>query len=283
MKRTRLWLALAGLAAAPAPAQAERVELAIHAGATIPFYEQSFRYDPGTLVPRIPGLTIEQQGSFGLDARGALAAGASLAWHLNRVLGLEARIDTADVDVRALGARYEVRVDLPPPLPGFSTDVELGSGTVELERLRVLSLNLKLRTPGPLVLAVSGGASYLPNLSLEARQTVGLGVTGVNGGRSTVDVATLVLRARAAPSSDEGRLGANAGLRIQLALSSRASLFAEGRGFVFARHTIAWERGEDRLLSPVEEALVRELEARLEPVDFNPTFFQMVAGLALRF
>jgi hypothetical protein len=281
MKRTGV--AVAGVLLAAATGRAGEVELALHGGATVPSYEQSFRYDPGTLVPRVPGLTLEQQGAFGLDARGSLAAGAALAWHLNRVLGLEARIDTADVDVRALGGAYDVRVNLPPPLPDFATTVQLPPGTVDLERLRVLSLNLKLRTPGPLVLAVSGGASYLPSLALEASQPVGLGVTGVDGALASVDLATLVLRARADPASDEGRFGANAGLKLQIQLSSGFAVFAEGRGFVFARHTVAWERGEDRALSPLEEALVRELEASLEPIDFNPTFFQVVGGLAFRF
>jgi hypothetical protein len=116
-----------------------------------------------------------------------------------------------------------------------------------------------------------------------ATETIGLGVTGLDGRRSSIDIATLGLRARALPAEDRGRFGANAGLAVHLPLSPRAAVFAEGRGFVFGRHTLRWERADTRPLSGLEAALLREVESRLDPLDFSPAFFQLVGGVALRF
>ena len=50
------------------------------------------------------------------------------------------------------------------------------------------------------------------------------------------------------------------------------------------RQTLVW--GIPRVepeLPLIGEAVVEEIAGRLDPVDFNPTFFQLTAGLALRF
>ena len=121
-------------------AAAEGWQLTVSAGKVFPLYSQMFEYDPGTLAPPIPGATLEQRGVFTLDARGALAFNVALARDLGRHAALEARLDTADVTVDTIGARYRLRVNLPPPLPPLSTDVDLGTGEVDLKRLRPLSL-----------------------------------------------------------------------------------------------------------------------------------------------
>ena len=59
-------------------------------------------------------------------------------------------MDTADVDVRTGGVRYRVRVALPPPIGQLTTNVDFTEGVGDLERLRPLSLNLRLRSPGVL-------------------------------------------------------------------------------------------------------------------------------------
>jgi hypothetical protein len=261
------------------------LEIAGYLGPALPSYQQSFRYDPGPNPFRIPGVTLTQNGVFELDGRGGLAVGGGITWYaLLSTVGIEARVDTADVDVRATGARYTARADLPPPLPDLTTELDLGSGTVDLDRLRPLSLNLKLKTPGPLRLAASAGVSYLPEFRLSATQTVGLGVTGVDGRRQGLDVATVLLRAEALPNEEGqgGKLGANLGAGLQLSLLPRLAVVAEARYFVFKKHTLVWRRAEGGL-SPIEDALAQELERRLEPVEFNPTFFQATAGLTLTF
>ncbi|MBI3932934.1 MAG: hypothetical protein HY317_05930 [Acidobacteria bacterium] len=275
-------LVAALLVAFPPVAGAGNVELTAFAGPAVPFYEQTFRYDPGPLAIGVPGVTLRQEGVFRLEGRGGLAIGGAATWYFGGFAGLEARLDTADADADLTGARYEVRLEPPAPLPPLTTSVDLGSGEAQLDRLRPVSLNLKLKTPGPVRVTVSGGVSYLPALDATVTQTVGLGVTGVTAGRVTV--ATLGLRAEAAPEGEgaSGRLGVNAGAGIQVSLFPRLSLAVEGRGFLFRKHRLAW-RAASAPRNALEEELLRETLARLEPVEFNPTFFQATAGIVLVF
>jgi hypothetical protein len=152
-----------------------------------------------------------------------------------------------------------------------------------MERVRPLSLNLKLRTPGALRLALSGGISYLPSLRVVSTQAVRLHAIELGGQRVDVDVATVGLRAEAVPEEQEnGRFGVNAGAGLQLRLAKGLWIVAEGRGFLFRRHQLQWQRAGG-VLSPLEQTLASELERRLEPIDFNPTFWQATAGIALAF
>jgi hypothetical protein len=270
------------VASAAHVAHAGTVEVGVHAGPAVPSYRQSFRYDPGAVALPIPGVSLQQTGTFGMDAEGGLALGASLSLMVG-LLGVEARLDTADLSLTTQAGRYEVRADLPPPLPDATTSLSIGGGPANLERVRPLSLNLRLRTPGPVALCVSGGVSYLPSLRLDTTQTVGLGVTGIGGG-GRLDVATLGLRAEVRPQ-DEGqsRFGVNLGAGLRLALGRRLALTGEVRAFRFRKQTLSWERADSRALSPLETVLLREVQARLAPVEFSPTFYQGTAGLALLF
>jgi hypothetical protein len=260
------------------------LEVAAYVGPALPRYEQSFQYDLGPNPFRLPGVTLEQNGVFQLDGRGGLSVGGGLTWYfLASTVGIEGRVDTADVDVRTTGARYTARVDLPSPLPDLTTDVDLGTGTVDLDRLRPLSLNVKVKTPGPLRLTASAGVSYLPEFRFVTNQTVGLGVSDV--GLSSLDVATVRFRAEALPNEQgrTGRLGANAGGGLQVSILPTLAVVVEARVFIFKKHTLVWQRADRGSLSPIEEALAQELERQLEPVEFNPTFFQATAGLTLTF
>lgn len=281
--RTR-WVAMA-LFGLTSVADAGEWELAVAGGKVFPFYTQSFEYDPGTLTAPIPGTTIEQRGVFRLDARGALAVGGSLSFYPARHVGIELRVDTADVSVPITGAVYRVRADLPAPLPDLSTDLDLGRGEVDLERLRPLSLGLRLRSAGRTRVGVSAGVSYLPGFRFVAVQGVGLGLPTLRGGRLDVDLARVSLRAEALPEEEgEGRLGAHAGATLERAVSPRVRVVAEFRSFYFQRQTLRWGRAQsDAPLSVLEEEIVRQVEARLEPVKFNPTFFHATAGLVFAF
>jgi hypothetical protein len=264
-------------------AAAEGWELAVSAGKVFPFYEQSFAYDPGALAPPIPGATLEQQGVFRLDARGALALNLALARDLGRHVAVEARLDTADVSVDTIGARYRLRVNLPAPLPPLSTDVDLGTGTVDLKRLRPISLNLKLQTGERVRVSVSGGASWLPELEIAVDQAIGANLSGL-GRNISLDVARVALRAQALPSEQgQGRWGGNVGLALGVR-AGRAAFVAEGRYFRFQKQTLQWGRAETSgALPAIPEDLVRQIESRLEPVVFNPEFFHASLGVAVRF
>ena len=279
----RLLIAACLFAGVTRTATADGWEITVTAGKVFPLYNQMFEYDPGALAPPIPGSTLEQRGVFTLDARGALALNLALARDLGRHAAVEARLDTADVSVDTIGARYRLRVNLPAPLPPLSTDVDLGTGNVDLKRLRPVSLNLKLQTGHRARLAVSGGASWLPELEFVVNQTIGASLAGL--GRSvSLDVARVALRAEALPSeSGQGRWGGNAGLAFEVR-TGRAVLVAEGRYFRFQKQTLQWGRAQTTgALPAIPEDLVRQIESRLEPVVFNPAFFHASLGLALRF
>ncbi len=258
-------------------------EVGVHGGQVAPFYQQSFNWGPGTLATGIPGTDVRQQGVFTLDARGGSALGGSASLYLLPALGLEARLDTLDVEVRVTSARFDVHADLPAPLPDLDTTLNLDAGTVDLERLRTVSLNLRLKTPGPLGVSLSGGVSYLPTLSLSVSQPMALGVTGVSGGQ--LQIATLAMRAEARPGTegDRSRLGLNAGLGLRLALGSHLVVSAEGRYFVFQKHRLTWSSSAERPLTPLEEALRDATLASLNAVEFNPQCAQATVGLAVVF
>ncbi|HUG52894.1 MAG TPA: hypothetical protein VMR21_04815 [Vicinamibacteria bacterium] len=274
-----VWACLARAAAA------EGWEVAVSGGKVFPFYGQAFTYDPGALSAPFPGVTLEQRGVFELDARGGLALSAALTRALGRHTAVEARIDTADVRVRTLGARYRLRAELPAPLPPLTTDVDLGSGQIDLERLRPLSLNLRLHGGTRPRVAASAGVSWLPAFRFAVDQAIGIGVPSIGGSRLPHDVTRASLRAEALPSQrGQGRLGGNAGLALHLPLGARASLVLDGRYFFFQEQTLEWGRVESDLPLPAfQESLLRQVEERLEPVVFNPTFFHASLGIALRF
>jgi len=268
-----------------APLRAEGWEIAASAGKVVPFYSQTFEYDPGAITSPIAGATIEQRGVFMLDGRGGLALNLAVARDLGRHVAVEARLDTADVTVETTGARYRLRVNLPSPLPPLSTDVDLGTGKVDLERLRPLSLNLKVQGGGRVRVAASGGASYLPSFRFVVEQAVGVGLPAIIGTRLALDVARVGLNAEAVPAQrGQGRWGVNGGIAVAVPVGSRLSVVGEGRYFRFQKQTLQWGRAQNAgVLPAIQEVIVRQIEARLEPVVFNPTFFHASLGLSVRF
>jgi hypothetical protein len=280
MPAMRLWLAVLCAAVSPALATAGEVEATVRAGQVFPFYKQTVHFDPGPFLrSTFPGVIVDPVQDLRLEGRGGLALGASLTWHAAGGVGLEARVDTADVSVSSVDAIVRVRLPLPPPLPSLSTDVTVPA-TADLQRLRPMSLNLAARTSGNVKLHVSGGVSYLPSLRFSVRSDIQ--TTGPL--LANLPVAHLVVRAEAQPGRQgEGRLGFNAGAGFAWPLSGRLSLEVDARYFRFRRQTLAWAADPGVPLTPVEQQLMRELLVTLAPVSFNPEFFQATGGLSLRF
>jgi hypothetical protein len=269
-------LSLAGAS----PAIAGGIELNGFAGVALPTYSQTFRYEPTTVVP-IPGLSVTQSGTFTVDTESGFAGAGSAAWHFAGPLGIEARFDFIDAGVSVSDARYDVVAQLPPPLPPVSAGIDLEPGSASVAHLKPLSLNLRLRTDGPVRLHVSGGVSYLPDFEASIVQRVGLGVTGVLPG-GQLEVATLGIKAEAVASEpgDEGKLGLNAGLGISI--GGTLSFVAEGRVFVFEERHIEWSAAAPPA-NAIEALLLNEVLRQLPEVEFNPVTFQVLAGLSLRF
>ena len=262
----------------------DRFEVSAHVGPSFPFYAQSFQYDLGA-VPGLPAaITVEQVRPFRLDAGGGVALGGSLAWFFREPLGLEARIDLAALDVQETAARFRVRIGLPPPLPALSQEVEAGGGEIDVDRPRPISVNLKARWRGRPGVFASAGLSYLPRMHLTAHERLGLGSSSLDPRIVGVDLATIPLEAEALPlEEDEGHWGMNVGAGLGLTLGRRLEANVEGRYFRFQKRTLRWQVPRAPGLPPLAEALRGELERRLEPIEFDPTYFQLTAGLAWRF
>jgi hypothetical protein len=277
--RKALALVLAVLAA-PALAGAAELELTGYGGYTFPFYSQTFQYDPGPVTVPIPGVTVEQAGSFALEASGGPAFAGGLTFYATGGLGFEVRYDRADLTVETQASSYTVRVGLPAPLDPVVADLALAEGTADLKAAAPFSLNLKLRTPGSVRLTVSGGVSRLGDLEFTVQQTVGLGVIAFDLDQSHIKVGTIGVKGTAAAESS---WGGNLGLGLQFPIGEHGALVLEGRGFYFPKRTVEWEPVVDRPLSAIELALLARLQERLPPVEFEPWWVQATVGFAIRF
>lgn len=269
--RTPIGVALALLVLAPATGGAGQLEISGWVGPSLPFYSQSFRYQPPA-VPPLPGFGVEQVGEFRFDASGGVSFGAGFAWHGDGRLGVELRVDSGAIDVTQEGATFRVTVRPPSPLPPLSLDVET-QGTVTLSRLLPVSLNLRYRGGGRIGLVASAGVSYLPSLDYTVTQELGIGAIGGLGG---IELPTLPLEAG---GEIEGFWGANAGIGLRVRLSDAVSANLEGRGFFFDERELEWS--VDRF--PGSPELGEALRQQLDPIRFTPGFFQATAGLSVRF
>jgi len=282
----RLNLPVVALAALlPTAASAEgNLEVTGYLGTSFPFYSQSFTYSPGPVSLSIPGLTITQEGVFKMDGSGGLVLSGGVAYYFGGVIGIEGRLDTVKLNVDTTGAKYDVRLTLPGLPQPFTASLDLGTGTADLSTLKPWSLNLKLRTPGPVRLFVSGGVSRLPALEFTVNQNIGLGATALNVITSKLDVGTVRLKGALVPQEGESRWGANAGGGLQLGLGPRVALVAEARFFYFGERTYDWSAvPTDRFLAGLEQRLLDATKQRLPAVKFKPQFFQATGGVSISF
>jgi hypothetical protein len=282
----RLNLPVVALAALlPAAASAEgNLEVAGYLGTSFPFYSQSFTYSPGPVSLSIPGITITQEGVFKMDGSGGLVLSGGVTYYFGGVIGIEGRLDTVKLNVDTTGAKYDVRLTLPGLPQPFTASLDLGTGTADLSTLKPWSLNLKLRTPGPVRLFVSGGVSRLPALEFTVNQNIGLGATALNVITSKLDVGTVRLKGALVPQEGESRWGANAGGGLQLGLGPRVALVAEARFFYFGERTYDWSAvPTDRFLAGLEQRLLDATKQRLPAVKFKPQFFQATGGVSISF
>jgi hypothetical protein len=276
-------LLLAGaVLCSPSLAAAGGVEITGFAGYTFPFYSQTFTYDSGPITVPIPGVSVEQNGTFELKASGGAAFGGAIAFLATETFGFEVRFDSADVSVDTRSAGYTVRVDLPPPLSPVSSDLTLTKGTADFKAMKAFSLNLKLQTPGRLKAYLSGGASHLGTLEASLEQTVALGVVAFNLETSNLEIATIGLKATTSGTTASS-WGGNLGVGLRIPIGDRGALVLEGRGFYFPKRTIDWEPVIESPLPPLQETLLERLRQKLPSVEFEPWWFQASAGISFRF
>jgi hypothetical protein len=279
----RLPAALAALILLPQAAAAGQFEIYGSYGVTFPFYSQTFTWDPGPVTLPIPGLSINQEGTFKLDAQGSSVWGIGGTFYFVSAVGLEVRGDFASVDVTTTGATYNVRLTL-PPFPPLTTDLSLGTGSVDVDQLTPVSFNLRFQTPGRFALGVSGGVSYLPSFKLTARQNIALGVSAVNVGNQELEVSTLPFAAIVQPTGEgQSRWGFNGGITLRIPFNAKVALVGDARYFRFSEQTVTWGRADSRPLNDIEQLLLVQVQQRLDPIVFRPEWFQVTGGLSITF
>ena len=259
------------------------MELGLFGGWSIPTYEQTFTYNPGLFSAPIPlpGISIAQQGSFGVTAKGGFSIGGAVAYFPWDAVGFEARLDSVGIQAEATGVKYTATLSS-ALLPGssFTASVDLPPGSVDIDRLNPISLGVKLRTHGHVRGFLSLGGSYLPKAEATLSQPLAVQLGNF---RPPIEAITVNIRAEAQPGANQSRWGLTAGAGLQVALGARVSFQAEARAFRFQKHTLAWGLGDYTPQTPLEELLLKAGLASLDPVEFNPTFYQATAGVALRF
>ena len=263
-------LATVLVAMVAASAGAGEIDVALRAGTTLPFYEQTFPV--GLSLPRVPGVSLSQEGALALEARGGVLLGAGLRWWPRRALGLEARFDSGAVEPSVAEPVFLVGVNLPPfgSLPAVSISPNT---TLDIGDLRPVSANLALRHDGLVRVVVSGGLSYLPAMTFSVREQLSIDLAVLD-----IDLPALV-----AGGEIPGRVGANAGVAVEVPLGHTLAFQVEGRIFVFQNEVLDWRASQLAGTGPVEELLVDALRDSLEPVEFTPGFFHVSGGIVLTF
>jgi hypothetical protein len=265
----------------PSAARAGGVEISGFAGYTFPFYSQTFAYNPGPVSVPIPGVSIDQSGTFELKAKGGPAFGGAIAFYPSETVGFELRLDRAEVDVKTQSTSYRVRVALPGGLAPVDSTLTLEDGEATLGAPFPLSLNLKLRGAGPTHLFASGGISRLGSLDVTLRQPIAIGVSSVNLDTGNLEIPTVSVQAAATETSPSW--GGNLGLGFQIALGERGGLVVEGRGFYFAKRTIEWAGVNVSGLPAIQQELLSRTLENLPPVEFKPWWVQATIGFSYRF
>ncbi len=274
---------LIAVIALPALAAAGEVEIGGFAGYTFPFYSQTFNYDPGPVTVDIPGVTIQQSGTFQLKASGGVVFGGTVGLFPVDPVGFELRFDSANLTAKVDNPTYHVHMALPAPLAPVDTNISLTASQAELNTANAFSLNLKVRSPGETRVYLSGGLSYLPDMGFSLQQTVALGVSNVNLVTGNLDLATITLRAKRKPGETTSNWGANAGFGFRLPLGEHGGLLLEGRGFYFPKETFTWEGVVTTPLGDVQQQLLNRVLQRLDPVSFKPWWVQATIGVSYRF
>lgn len=255
------------LLSVPSRAFAQGGDVTIFVGAAYPAYDERLVLRP--TIPSLPGANVSVTGAPEIRADGGLVVGGALAFELG-VVGIEGRIDAADVAFDVTGARYNVSV-AGGALNGISGSVTLGDGRLDAERLRLVSVNARLRTPGPIGLVASGGLSYLPSIEIGGTVPVSAEIAGL----PILRALEPQLRLTAAPGESRHRLGLNGGAGLRVG-GRRVALMVEVRAFYFREYELRFDVDG-------ASSIVTDLLQDLDPIRFDPLIVNAQAGLVFKF
>lgn len=266
-------VAIAVVLTARAPVlHADGWDLTLYGGVSLPRYEQTFRFGLPNL-PNLPNITVTSKGDLVLDAKGGPVFGGALGRKLAGPLGIEARVDTATVKLETQGAAYGLSARI-PPLPPVDGSLSFSSGTFELNRFTVLSLNARLQSGGPVSLFLSGGVSYLPKLESNGTISATLDVPGL----PNIPALTGQLRLVATPTQSQHSFGGNVGAGLRVHLGGNVALMGEARIFGFHEYELAFSLATTPSVPILDEAV-----AGLQKVRFDPVYFHAAAGITVSF
>jgi hypothetical protein len=258
--------ALLTLLMTPQGSSAQGVDLTIFAGRAFPIYDERLTLRPPS--PSIPDLDITVVDAPILRADGGPVFGAALAFELG-VLGIEGRLDATEVGLEFTGAQYDLRSSL-SPLPDLTVSLRAAEGRFDADRISLLSVNARLRTPGPVGLVVSGGLSYLPNIRVSGAVPLSVEAAGL----PILQDFDAGLILRATPGQAEHRFGVNGGAGLRV--GGRVALMAEVRAFYFREYELRFATDDG---PEILEALLEDLA----PVRFEPVFVNAHVGLVFKF
>jgi hypothetical protein len=247
-------------------AEAQGVDLTFYVGQAFPIYDERLTLRPSN--PTVPGVDIGVVGSPLIKADGGPVFGGALAFEFG-VLGIEGRLDATEVRLEFTGARYNLS-GAQPPFDGLTASITVSDGRFDADRIPLLSVNARLRTPGPVALVVSGGLSYLSDISVTGSIPLRLEVPGIPSPPVFDPKLTLV----AVPGQSDHRWGVNGGAGLRI--GGRVAFVGEVRVFYFREYELrfAADNGSD---------ILDELLAGLAPVRFEPVFVNAQAGVTFRF
>jgi hypothetical protein len=245
---------------------AQTVDLMVFAGRAFPLYDERLTLRPST--PVLPGVDVSVAGSPVLNADGGSVFGAALAVEFG-IFGVEGRLDATEVGLEFNGARYDFR-GTAFPFEGLTAGIIVSPGRFDADRISLLSLNARIRTPGRIGVVVSGGLSYLPDIDITGSIPLSVDAPDLPPLPSLDAGLTL----RATPGQTEHRFGVNGGAGLRL--GGRVALTAEVRAFYFREFEL-------RFASVSGPDLLDDLLAGAAPIRFEPVFVNAQAGLTFTF
>jgi hypothetical protein len=248
------------------PVSGQGIDLTIFAGRAFPIYDERLTLRPSS--PSLPGVEVTVAGSPVLQADGGSVFGAALAFELG-IFGIEGRLDATEVGLEFTGARYDLR-GTAPPFQGLTASIIASAGRFDAERIQLLSLNARLRTPGPIGVIASGGLSYLPDVSITGSVPLAVDVPGL----PVLPGFDAAMTLRATPGQAEHRFGVNGGAGVRI--GGRVALTAEARAFYFREYEL-------RFVSADGPEILDDLLAGVVPVRFRPVFVNAQVGLTFGF
>ena len=266
----KVWLVTAAFVAVTLISSREstaQVDVTVFVGAAYPIYDERLTLRPST--PSLPGAEISVTGDPSVSADGGLVFGGALAFEAG-VFGIEGRLDSTAIGFDLTGARYDIRTTT-GPVAGLTGAITIGDARLDANRLQLLSLNLRLRTPGPISLVASGGVSLLPNVDISGSVPLTVQIAGL----PPLPGVQPEIRLTAAPGEADHRFGVNGGVGLRIG-GGNVAVIGEVRGFYFREYVL----GFDAEGAP---DIVIDLLEGLEPVRFEPIIVNAQVGLTIKF